>query len=53
MIIATAFIHLLAPAFDELGNECLGGVFALYDWAAGIALMSVFAIFLAEFFAFR
>ena len=30
MIIATAFIHLLAPAFDELGSPCLAGVWTEY-----------------------
>lgn len=28
--IATAFIHLLAPAFEELGSECLTGAWGDY-----------------------
>ena len=30
VIIATAFIHLLSPAFEELGSECLVGTWAEY-----------------------
>ncbi|KAG7665332.1 uncharacterized protein J8A68_001020 [[Candida] subhashii] len=33
VIVATAFIHLLEPASDALGNECLTGVIAEYPWA--------------------
>jgi solute carrier family 39 (zinc transporter), member 1/2/3 len=41
VIIATAFIHLLAPANEALGSSCFpedSGVQA-YPWAEGIALM--------------
>ncbi|CCE62738.1 hypothetical protein TPHA_0D00970 [Tetrapisispora phaffii CBS 4417] len=48
VITATAFIHLLEPATDELGNDCLGGTFAEYPWAFGICLMSLFTLFLVE-----
>lgn len=48
VIVATAFIHLLEPASDALGDECLGGTFADYPWAFGIALMTLFAMFLVE-----
>ena len=48
VIIATAFIHLLEPASEALGNECLGGTFEEYPWAFGICLMSLFALFLSE-----
>jgi zinc transporter 1/2/3 len=51
VIIATGFIHLLEPAADALGNECLGGTFADYPWAFGICLMSLFALFLSEMIA--
>lgn len=34
VIIATAFIHLLAPAQEELGNECLGGTWEKYPWVS-------------------
>lgn len=48
VIIATGFMHLLEPASDALGNECLGGVLAEYPWAFAICLMSLFALFLTE-----
>lgn len=51
VIVATGFIHLLEPASDALGNECLGGTFADYPWAFGICLMSLFALFLSEIIA--
>ncbi|TNY24802.1 Zinc/iron permease, partial [Rhodotorula diobovata] len=53
VIIATAFIHLLAPAFDALGSECLTGAWTEYDWAPAIAMASVFGIFLLELVATR
>ncbi|KAG9036343.1 high-affinity Zn(2+) transporter zrt1 [Tulasnella sp. JGI-2019a] len=53
VIIATAFIHLLAPAFEELGSGCLGGVWATYPWASAITMLSVFSVFFIELFAFR
>ncbi|CCH62414.1 hypothetical protein TBLA_0H01270 [Henningerozyma blattae CBS 6284] len=48
VIIATAFVHLLEPAADALGNACLGGTFAEYPWAFGICLMSLFFLFFTE-----
>jgi zinc transporter 1/2/3 len=53
VIIATAFIHLLAPAFDELGSECLSGAWTDYDWAPAIAMAAVYGIFFAEVAAYR
>lgn len=53
VIVATAFIHLLEPAADALGNECLGGTFAEYPWAFGIALMTLFALFFVEIVSFH
>ncbi|ODV70543.1 Zinc/iron permease [Hyphopichia burtonii NRRL Y-1933] len=53
VIVATAFIHLLEPASDSLGDECLGGTFAEYPWAFGIALMTLFALFFFEICAFQ
>ncbi|KAF8603843.1 ZIP-like iron-zinc transporter [Ceratobasidium sp. AG-I] len=53
VIIATAFIHLLAPAFEQLGSECLKGVWADYPWAPAFAMMSVFLVFFVELAAFR
>lgn len=48
VIISTAFIHLLQPASEALGDPCLGGTFADYPWAFGICLMSLFALFFTE-----
>jgi len=53
VIIATAFIHLLAPAHEALGDECLGGVLKLYPWADGIVLITIFAMFLLELMVMR
>ncbi|EJS42719.1 zrt2p [Saccharomyces arboricola H-6] len=48
VIVATAFVHLLQPAAEALGDECLGGTFAEYPWAFGICLMSLFLLFFTE-----
>lgn len=48
VIVSTAFIHLLAHAAHALTESCLGGTFDQYPWTFGIALMSVFALFLVE-----
>ncbi|GJJ11160.1 hypothetical protein Clacol_005392 [Clathrus columnatus] len=53
VIIATAFIHLLSPATQELTAPCLGQDWQNYPYALGISMASVFAIFFAELFAFR
>ncbi|KAL7416494.1 Zinc/iron permease [Mrakia frigida] len=53
IIIATAFIHLLAPAFETLGSECLTGAWGDYPWAPAIAMISIFLLFFVEFFSFR
>jgi zinc transporter 1/2/3 len=52
VIIATAFIHLLDPAYDEIGPaSCVGltGGWAVYTWPPAIALTSVMLIFLLDF----
>ncbi|PQE05551.1 putative ZRT2-Zinc transporter II protein [Rutstroemia sp. NJR-2017a BBW] len=53
VIIATAFIHLLAPATSNLSSPCLTGPITEYDWAAGIALMTIFTMFFVELMASR
>ncbi|KAK0657911.1 Zinc/iron permease [Cercophora newfieldiana] len=55
VIIATAFIHLLAPAVEALGSPCLGedSIYAEYPWPMGIALMTVFTMFFVELLASR
>lgn len=54
VIIATAFIHLLDPAYDEIGPaSCVGmtGNWASYTWPPAIAMASVMMIFLLDFLA--
>lgn len=46
-------MHLLAPAFDELGSPCLSGTWAEYDWAPAFALISCMLMFFAEVAAYR
>ncbi|KAI1096597.1 ZIP zinc/iron transport family [Rostrohypoxylon terebratum] len=54
VIIGTAFMHLLSPAFEALGSPCLpDGPITSYDWAAGICLMTVFLMFTIELLASR
>ncbi|KAL8751933.1 MAG: hypothetical protein Q9199_006097 [Rusavskia elegans] len=53
VIITTAFIHLLAPANEALGNECLTGPVTEYPWVEGIALMTIFVLFFTELMAMR
>ncbi|KAL6230676.1 hypothetical protein BDW75DRAFT_248455 [Aspergillus navahoensis] len=56
VIIATAFIHLLDPAYDEIGPaSCVGmtGHWADYSWCPAIVLASVMGIFLLDFGAER
>ncbi|KAH8116499.1 ZIP zinc/iron transport family [Phellopilus nigrolimitatus] len=53
VIIATAFIHLLDPAIDELGSACLTGAWQEYPWALALCMLSIFSIFFVELVAFR
>lgn len=55
VIIATAFIHLLAPANDALGSPCFpeDSAIAAYSWPEGIALMTIFVMFFIELLASR
>ncbi|ODV82974.1 hypothetical protein CANARDRAFT_178101 [[Candida] arabinofermentans NRRL YB-2248] len=53
VIVATAFIHLLSPASDNLGDECLGEPFTLYPFAFGICLITLMMLFFAELVAYR
>ncbi|KAH6606913.1 zinc-regulated transporter 1 [Trichoderma cornu-damae] len=54
VIIATAFIHLLDPAYGEIGPaSCVGmtGGWAEYTWPPALALTSAMLIFLLDFLA--
>ncbi len=56
VIVATAFIHLLDPAYHEIGPQtCVGmtGGWASYSWCPAIVLSSVMMIFLLDFGAKR
>ncbi|EPS31506.1 Zinc-regulated transporter 1 [Penicillium oxalicum] len=56
VIIATAFIHLLDPAYDEIGpSSCVGmtGHWADYSWCPAIVLTSLMLVFLLDFGAER
>ncbi|KAF4447079.1 zinc-regulated transporter 1 [Fusarium austroafricanum] len=52
VIIATAFIHLLDPAYNEIGPaSCVGmtGGWAEYSWPPALALTSAMLVFLLDF----
>lgn len=53
VIIATAFIHLLAPANQALSDDCLTGPITQYSWPEGIALMVVYVMFVVELMTMR
>ncbi|CDM33062.1 hypothetical protein DTO013E5_5744 [Penicillium roqueforti] len=56
VIVATAFIHLLDPAYDEIGPaSCVGmtGHWADYSWCPAIVLTSMMMVFLMDFGAER
>ncbi|KAH7078836.1 low-affinity zinc ion transporter-like protein [Paraphoma chrysanthemicola] len=53
VIVATAFIHLLAPANEALTHDCLTGVIAAYPWPEGIVLMTIFVMFFLELMVMR
>ncbi|KAJ7861378.1 ZIP-like iron-zinc transporter [Mycena olivaceomarginata] len=53
VIIATAFIHLLSPALDELSSDCLSPEWSEYPYALALCLLSIMSIFILELIAFR
>lgn len=53
VIIATAWMHLLEPAADALGDPCLEPRLGDYPWAFAIPLMTVMVMFLVEMLASR
>ncbi|KNG48838.1 Fe2+/Zn2+ regulated transporter [Stemphylium lycopersici] len=51
VIIATAFIHLLDPAYEAIGpGSCVAasGAWAEYPWCAAIVLVSIVAVFCVD-----
>jgi len=53
IIISTAFVHLLSPAFEELKDPSLPEAWLQYDWAPVLTMTAVFAIFTVELLAHR
>ena len=53
VIIATALVHLLEPATDELSAPCLNEDFQEYPMAYAFCLISMMLLFMSEFFAYR
>lgn len=53
VIVATAFIHLLAPAYEALSNECLTGPITEYTWVEGIVMITIFVLFFIELMVMR
>ncbi|KAI1827411.1 ZIP zinc/iron transport family [Xylaria intraflava] len=54
VIVATAFLHLLAPAFEALNSPCLpDGPIRNYDFAAAICLITVLVMFTLELIVSR
>ena len=53
VIVATAFIHLLAPANEALTNRCLTGPISKYSWPEAIALMTIVVLFFVELLVMR
>ena len=56
VIVATAFVHLLDPAYGEIGpNTCVGmtGNWAQYSWPPAIVLTSVTFVFLMNLISQR
>ncbi|KAJ5608832.1 Zinc/iron permease fungal/plant [Penicillium herquei] len=53
VIIATAFIHLLAPAEEALTDSCLTGVITEYSWVEAIVLMTIVVLFFVELMVMR
>lgn len=54
VIIATAYIHLLDPAYAEIGGlSCVGstGNWAIYAWCPAIMLATIFITFLVDLFS--
>lgn len=53
VIVATAFIHLLQPANENLSDDCLGSGWGDYPYAFGICLVTLFILFFFELCAFH
>lgn len=48
VILSTAFIHMLAPAYESLSDECLGESWSEYPFAPLFALLAILSIQLIQ-----
>ncbi|KAJ6465700.1 ZIP-like iron-zinc transporter [Mycena sanguinolenta] len=48
IILGTAFLHLLAPGIEALGNPCVSPGWRNYPYALGLCLVSILSIFVIE-----
>ncbi|KAF9037712.1 ZIP-like iron-zinc transporter [Panaeolus papilionaceus] len=53
VIIATAFVHLLAEGLEALESPCLSAKWHAFPYGMAFCLISIFAIFMIEIVAFR
>ena len=53
VILATAWVHLLAPAVENLDDPCLAPRLGEYPWPMAIGLWTVLLMFFVEFMAAR
>ncbi|TID19217.1 hypothetical protein CANINC_003787 [Pichia inconspicua] len=54
VILATAFVHLLDPAFNEIGlNSCVGmwGNWSVFTWVSALVITALFTTFLTDLFS--
>lgn len=51
VIIGTAWMHLLSPAIEILGDPCLRPRFGGFDWGSAVAGMTLMAMFLVHLLA--
>lgn len=54
VIVATSYIHLMDPAYQEIGGySCIAqtGNWSIYSWCPAIMLTTVFATFLVDLFS--
>ncbi|TFK39931.1 ZIP-like iron-zinc transporter [Crucibulum laeve] len=53
VIIATAFIHLLASGLEAFESECLSEAWHEYPYGIALCMLAIFSLFLIELVAFR
>ncbi|KAF8652557.1 hypothetical protein AX16_004340 [Volvariella volvacea WC 439] len=53
VIIATAFVHLLASGIEAFDSECIADGWREYPYALALCQLSIFILFIVELVAFR